>query len=419
MSGLSIDKSREVANALWSIDWISETDGFLECPGLARHTKSDARADCRIMLGGGKPPTIHCLHASCAAEIDAANFKLRSELGKAETAERGGSQWAPGASRAAASVPRQQEESPSYDEEKLTRFAGDFVDTVDAAWLADRSVVDPSTCTSADFLAALYHRDRGEKVLVFTNEHSQGEAVWPDAASLPTRGPEGVWFLAQPVHGEYVPNPRSDPPGKPSRRVAECVREWRFLLLESDNAPARLWLAAVVQLPLRIAAIYTSGSRSVHVLVQVDAPVKERWEKEKAELLRGMVTLGACRGSLSGVRLTRLPGCLRFGKSAEVKSEDGMKRKKYVKFPKPGLQKLLYLAPSPSVRSIASIVPRRNVLEEIERSGSELSRQIATSPVETLKSLLARAEHFASCSPWCKTAAAELPEIIAMREVDS
>jgi hypothetical protein len=347
--------------------------------------------------------------------VDAANFRLRSELGKSERREEGGQSPAIRGQRSEVRSPkREPEEPPSYDEEKLRAFAGDYASQVDAAWLANRSVIDPSAATSHDFLTALYHPERGEKVVVFTQEYSQGEALWPDDKKLPTRGREGIWFLAQPVSGEYLPNPRSIPPGKLSRRMAECVKAWRFLLLESDNAPARLWLGAVVQLPLRIAAIYTSGSRSVHVLVQVDAKVKEEWEREKAALLRGMITLGACRGSLSSVRLTRLPNCLRFGKQVEViDPSTQQKMKRYQPFPKPVLQKLLYLCPNPSVRSIASLVPRRDVLSELEGSIKALGLSLHEKSPEELERLYQRFSHFSSQSPKCKAVAEELEELIS------
>jgi len=408
---LSTAQSRDVADSLWAIDWISETDGFLTCPGEGRHTSRSARRDCRIMLEGGKPPTIHCLHASCASEVQQANFTLRSALGKAESALNSKEGWKPDPSRPRL-APKEPEEPPSYDEEKLTSFAGSLAREVDAAWLANRSVIDPSDCTSHDFLSALYHPERGERVLVFTEEYSQGEAVWPDAKVLPDRGPCGVWFLAQPVTGEYQPNPRSEPPGKPSRRIAECVLSWRYLLLESDNAPARLWLGAVAQLPLRIAAIYTSGSRSIHVLVQVDAPVKEVWEREKAALLRGMVTLGACRGSLSGVRLTRLPGCWRFGKQGEEVAPDGSKRRRYMRYDSPGLQKLLYLSPNPSARPIASVVPRRDVLPELRRQLADVSKRAMVTPAAELEQLRRRLAHFEPIAPEFTPAIEELKEII-------
>ena len=47
-------------------------------------------------------------------------------------------------------------------------------------------------------------------------------------------GPDGVWFLPQPVDGEFHPNPRQE--DKPSRRSEESIVDWRFAVLESDEA---------------------------------------------------------------------------------------------------------------------------------------------------------------------------------------
>lgn len=304
-----------------------------------------------------------------------------------------------------------------YHPEKLEAFAGALAREVDAAWLANRSVIDPSTCTTDEFLRALYNPERGEKVLIFLNEYSQGEAVWPDDRKLPVSGAHGVWYLAQPVTGTYRPNPRSNPPGKPSRRIKECVLSWRYLVLESDEAPPRHWLGAVVQLPLKIAAIYTSGSRSVHVLVRVDCRTNEEWDRKKAELLEGIVALGACRGSLSGVRLTRLPNCLREGKSVEVKDEANQETmKRYQAFDRPQLQKLLYLCPDPSARPICQMIARREVLAHLEGSVKSLGTTISREPVDVMRGWQRRFAHFSGQSKKCAAAARDLEELIVLQE---
>ncbi|HEX2101396.1 MAG TPA: hypothetical protein VHF69_12060, partial [Candidatus Synoicihabitans sp.] len=91
-----------------------------------------------------------------------------------------------------------------FELEKLQRIAAPWRDVVDAVWLADRSAIDPATLSAADFLKLMY--PAGEKILCFENEYSQGEALWPDEPP-PTEGRCGVWFLPQPVCGEWRPNP--------------------------------------------------------------------------------------------------------------------------------------------------------------------------------------------------------------------
>lgn len=232
---------------------------------------------------------------------------------------------------------------PEFENAALTRFAGEWAGKVDLLWFAARAVEDPCTVTAARFLELLYHRAQSslfsvkDKVLVFTDNKSQGDALWPDD-TIPDRGPHGVWFLAQPVDGKYHPNPRQR---TMSRRSEEAVTSWRFFVIESDKANLKLWLAAIVQFPLRIAAIYSSGGRSVHALVQIDARTKGEWDAERDAMKRALVVLGADPGAMTAVRLTRLPGCWR-GRS---------------------LQKLLYINPNPPMRPLCELAPRRKVLE--------------------------------------------------------
>ena len=247
--------------------------------------------------------------------------------------------------------------APTYDPEGLRAFAGHWAREVDLLWLANRSALDPATLSSADFLRVIYGE---QKILLFNvcsangSQVTQGEAVWPADEPLRT-GRYGVWFLPQPVDGLYHPNPRTEG-NKPSRRSEESIVKFPFLVLESDEAPVREWLGALVQLPLRIVAIYTSGGRSVHALVRVDAATKSHWDGIKAALapgLRFLITNGLDKGVLSAVRLSRLPQAFREGK---VGKDDA-----YVRFERPALQKLLYINPRAQARPLCELWPVRDV----------------------------------------------------------
>src|SRR5262245_1718258 len=142
-----------------------------------------------------------------------------------------------------------------------------------------RSPICPETQTPASFLQRLYRP--GESVLVFNVFKTQGLHVCECVESpydtrcldhLVNGHRDGIWFLCNPVDGERHPNPRLG--GRGSRRSEESITAWRYLVVESDQVSARDWLAVIVQMPLRIAAIYTSGGRSVHALVRVDAESK-------------------------------------------------------------------------------------------------------------------------------------------------
>lgn len=280
---------------------------------------------------------------------------------------------------------------PEFKETALSRFAGDWSSKVDLLWLAARSAEDPCMVTAERFLELLYRPRRGElfaysgdshrqeKVLIFTDNKSQGDALWPDdcepqGRGIPDRGPHGVWFLPQPVDGKYHPNPRQ---GSMSRRSEEAVTSWRYFVIESDQAKTRQWLGAIVQFPLRIAAIYSSGGRSVHALVRVDALTKGQWDAEREAMKPALVVLGADPGAMTAVRLTRLPGCWR-GRS---------------------LQKLLYINPDPPMRPICELAPRRDVLDPWLRWASA---GIADSDETNGEALTRALQYYAPVSEDCR-----------------
>lgn len=229
----------------------------------------------------------------------------------------------------------------------------------DDAWFAERSPVDPRGCSTVAFLEALFRPE--EKVLIFTNEGSQGQFIhWvghgsfvlgqkpgvrAKASVLPRGSDVGVWFLCQPIDGRWYPNPRAPrlPSGelKLSRRSMESVTSWRYLVLESDEAPEDLWRNLLAQLPLPIAAIYTSGRRSIHALVRLRVDSKVEWDAVKRQIAPLFTKLGADGGALSAVRLTRLPGCFRGG----------------------NLQRLLYLNPEPELGLPICAMPALSLTE--------------------------------------------------------
>jgi len=231
-----------------------------------------------------------------------------------------------------------EQEAPKkleFDLEALRRFHRPDV-AADRAWFAARSVRDPRGMSPGDFLEALFRPD--EKVLIFTDERSQGQFIhWVGKGSyvlaaspgvpakssvLPRGGDTGVFFLCQPVSGQWYANPRAPrmPNGelRLSRRSAEAVTDWRYMVLESDEAPDDLWLNLLAQLPLPIAAIYTSGRRSIHALVRLRVDSKLEWDSVKRQIAPLFTKLGADAGALSAVRLTRLPGCYRGSKLQEL-----------------------------------------------------------------------------------------------------
>lgn len=238
-----------------------------------------------------------------------------------------------------------------FDIGALRRVQPPQVWTAEALMAA--SPVDVSTVTPEVFLRYMFGMEA--MVLVFTKFGSQGQYIWwrgrsyilasrpgiqAKPAELPKGGPDGVWYLSQPIDGKWHPNPRElDENGRPkqSRRSEEAVKAWWHLVLEADPVEEvkgdatkmrefeQLWLGFLAQLPLPVKAIYSSGGKSVHALVSLPAPNKERFDALKKMLGPLFSKLGADPRALKAVQLTRLPGCMRGNRE----------------------QKLLYLNPSP------------------------------------------------------------------------
>jgi hypothetical protein len=219
-----------------------------------------------------------------------------------------------------------------FQERVLHRIAEKFTAGDVRQFLASRSALQPDQVSSDSFLRAIYRNE--EKILVFTSYKSQGQALWPDCGGrLPSGSKDGVWFLVNPVDGRYHKNPRQG--NKTSRRSEEAVTSFRFAVLESDQADLTAWLKCLVQMPLPIAAIYESGGRSIHALVQVNAATKKEWDHKMSPQKPILITLGADPNALTAVRLSRLPQAKRGDR----------------------IQNLLYLAPNPDAVPISNKPP--------------------------------------------------------------
>ena len=220
-------------------------------------------------------------------------------------------------------------------------------------WLWERSPRRPEAQNAFSFLKCLYRP--GEKALVFDQMDAKTPvATVASADPMDCRVPAtiraggrhgaGVWYLCNPVDGEWHHNPRTD---AMSCRSEEALTSFRYAVLESDQAPFDQWLALVVQLPVRVAAIYTSGGRSIHALIRLDASGKAEFDEVIAPIKRPLKVLGADPACLSAVRLTRLPGCHRPEKG--------------------GFQRLLYLNPDPPAARLADLPVVNSRFEALDR----------------------------------------------------
>lgn len=296
-----------------------------------------------MLAGDGIALLAHCRGIEWSQAVNVVGSAACPEKGKAVGSGIPRSKPAPAGERVA---PEPQAPEPpkklDFDLEALRRISRPDI-LASREYFAKRSPIDVAGMTPSRFLELLYRPE--ERILIFEDPRSQGQFIhWrghgdfrlaktPNVkatkSALPRGGRDGVWFLAQPVDGSWYPNARAPRTAsgevKLSRRSKEAVTSFRFMVLESDDAPEDLWLNFLAQLPLPIAAIYTSGRRSVHALLEVGASTKEEWDLWKRKVAPLFTKLGADPGALSAVRLTRLPGCYR-GES---------------------LQELLFLNPSP------------------------------------------------------------------------
>jgi hypothetical protein len=197
-------------------------------------------------------------------------------------------------------------------------------------WLAEQSPECVLDVRPSDYLDSVFNP--GERVAVKISEKDTGLVYTvgnaKDAVRLNryvTLNEAGAWYYTNPVDGQRNPTTSCYSDAR--------ITDFRHLLLESDKEGfEQEWLKIVVQLP-HVVALYTSGNISVHALIRVHgATDKESFDRIASQYRRAMVPLGACEGSLTATRATRLPGV--------VRRDNG------------NVQRLLYLNPRASVREI-------------------------------------------------------------------
>jgi hypothetical protein len=231
---------------------------------------------------------------------------------------------------------------PVYDPDYLAEFTSQLPDSVDAEYLEIRSQFTCHSRSPAGFLHKIFEKE--ESVWVTTKGSSPDGLIWTHDGPVQSlaelyhlkSGYFGVWFLTNPIDGRehQVERLKSEvnPEGL-SFRCAECITDWRHVVIETDCAPPELWLKALVLLELPIVAIYHSGGRGPHALANLGTSSVEQWHALLEPHREHLIRLGACPGTLTPLRLSRLPNCTR--------EETGQ------------LQALLYLAPDADCTPIA------------------------------------------------------------------
>lgn len=135
------------------------------------------------------------------------------------------------------------------------------------------------------------------------------------------QSPCGGWLRMNPVDGNGVAD--------------KNVTHHRFILLEFDTIPVDMQLSLLGYLPVPIAAILTSGGKSVHAWVMAGCSDVTNYRDDANMLLTMLSKFGLDTKNKNPSRLSRLPGVTRLhGASGD------------------GRQRLLYLNPNPSQRSV-------------------------------------------------------------------
>jgi hypothetical protein len=248
------------------------------------------------------------------------------------------------------------EPKPVYDPAYLKDFISQLSAQIDDQYLELRGEFTCHNRSPAGFLHKIFRP--GEHVWVTDQTDSRDGLIWSHDGPVQNlaelnhlqAGRPGVWFLSNPIdgHPHQVERLASEHnPSGISLRCSECITDWRHVVLETDDAPEALWLKALCLLELPIVAIYHSGNRGAHALVNLGASTIEQWHEQLAPHREHLIRLGACEKTLSPVRLSRLPNCMR--------EQTG------------NLQRLLYLAPNADSTSIAKRPVREEPLAAWER----------------------------------------------------
>lgn len=126
-------------------------------------------------------------------------------------------------------------------------------------------------------------------------------------AAIGDYNPEaGAWIRANPVDGKGVND--------------KNVTAFRHVLVESDQLSVDRQLDKIMELNLPCAAVVSSGSKSIHAIVRVDAKNEEEYKERVRTIYRICEENGfpVDRADKNPARLSRMPGVDRAGKHQKL-----------------------------------------------------------------------------------------------------
>ncbi|MDQ3314336.1 MAG: hypothetical protein M3505_06870, partial [Verrucomicrobiota bacterium] len=111
-------------------------------------------------------------------------------------------------------------------------------------------------------------------------------------------GDAGAWIRMNPTDGHGMSDSN--------------ITAYRFALIESDKLSLGLQFAMYARLPLPINALISSGGKSIHAWIRVDAPSAEEYRRRlKVDIFPLLAPFGFDRANTNPSRLARLPGVTR------------------------------------------------------------------------------------------------------------
>jgi hypothetical protein len=121
--------------------------------------------------------------------------------------------------------------------------------------------------------------------------------------------------LVIPEH--IIPNPLTGKQGetktgKLSYRADSCVEQFRFAVVEFDGMPLEQQIRFWAGVPLPIVALVSSGGKSIHGWIRIDAANADEWTlRVESKLFAILTAMGADPTCKNEARLSRMPGHFR------------------------------------------------------------------------------------------------------------
>ena len=182
-------------------------------------------------------------------------------------------------------------------QEQLTRYIetlfkpGEYIGFTTSAYIQDEKwKPNGCTCMTREKLLERLKNSKNSKNSESPLEYALSSSIDEEA---------GAWICANPTDGKGRKN--------------ENITDFRYTLAESDNIEPEAQLGIIRKMKLPCAAIVSSGGKSIHAIVRVDAEDEREYRKRVDELHKilnanGFVVDKQCKNPS---RLSRMPGVKR------------------------------------------------------------------------------------------------------------